>query len=188
MKKTPETVAATATLSRAPTHHGRTVLKAEIRACCDPDSEFHGGLPRLLRGQEEGSGRRGRVRLTAAADAAAFAGVRPLALLPGHRRPVIHLQFVPVSAAASAAAPPSSAAARLFSACSDGLLRLWSISAAGGGDGGGGGGGGGECVALVRGPAELSDARALAAGTVAACVGFDGSAGLFDLVAGRACR
>jgi hypothetical protein len=148
----------------------------------------HGALPLLLRQQEEG-GRRGRPHLSAAADALAFSSVRPLAALHGHRQAVIHLQFVPVSAAASAG--PSAAAARLFSACADGLLRLWSVHAdapGGGSGGGGGGGGGGECVALVRGPAELSDTRALAAGTLAACCGFDGGAALYDLVAGRACR
>jgi hypothetical protein len=74
-------------------------------------------------------GRCGRARRHPAARPAA-------AVLPGHRRPVIHLQFVPVSAAAAAAAPPSAAAARLFSACADGLLRLWSVTAAAGGGGG----------------------------------------------------
>ena len=62
------------------------------RANAEPEAVMRASLPTLLRQQEEGAGRLGRVRLSAAADAVAFADVVPLALLPGHRRPVIHLQ------------------------------------------------------------------------------------------------
>ncbi|MGB1601834.1 MAG: WD40 repeat domain-containing protein, partial [Promethearchaeia archaeon] len=119
-----------------------------------------------LRAAEVGGGglSRDSRQLQTAADKVRISHCEPVALLRGHREPLVHLEVL--------TAESSDPVGLLFSASLDNTVRLWKPGL-----------GSGECHAVMRAPSggQLSDARAMSNGKYAACCTEEGKTYLLDM-------
>lgn len=156
-------------------HGSERIHHQENGSLCGARPQERRTLTSRLRGAEE-SGMRGKDcrAMEVITDKVRFEHSAPIAILRGHREPLVNLEILPVVNTGSEGGKDGGQQL-IFSASLDRTLRLWSIAE-----------GTGECQTVVVAPGgQLSDARVLSRGMHAACCSEDGKTFLMDMTHAR---